>query len=228
MDKQKVRERIIEIGIVPVVRASSPAEACLAADAVRQGGIPIVEITMTVPGAIDVIRELVKNCGSDVLVGAGTVLNAETGSRCIDAGAQFLVSPGLNLQTVAFAAREGKLIMAGALTPTEVMAAWDAGADIIKVFPCGQVGGAKYIKALKGPFPQIPFIPTGGVNLNTAAEFLGAGCVALGIGGELVLADALKANKPEIIAENARKFLAIVKHTRAQMAASQAAIKSPH
>jgi 2-dehydro-3-deoxyphosphogluconate aldolase / (4S)-4-hydroxy-2-oxoglutarate aldolase len=228
MDKQKVRERIIEIGIVPVVRASSPAEACLAADAVRQGGIPIVEITMTVPGAIDVIRELVKNCGSDVLVGAGTVLNAETGSRCIDAGAQFLVSPGLNLQTVAFAAREGKLIMAGALTPTEVMAAWDAGADIIKVFPCGQVGGAKYIKALKGPFPQIPFIPTGGVNLNTAAEFLGAGCVALGIGGELVQADALKANKPEIIAENARKFLAIVKHTRAQMAASKAAIKSPH
>jgi 2-dehydro-3-deoxyphosphogluconate aldolase/(4S)-4-hydroxy-2-oxoglutarate aldolase len=228
MDKQKVRERIIEIGIVPVVRASSPAEACLAADAVRQGGIPIVEITMTVPGAIDVIRELVKNCGSDVLVGAGTVLNADAARRCLDAGAQFLVSPGLNLQTVAFAAREGKLIMAGALTPTEVMAAWDAGADFIKVFPCGQVGGAKYIKALKGPFPQIPFIPTGGVNLNTAAEFLEAGCVALGIGGELVQADALKANKPEIIAENARKFLSIVKHTRAQLAASHAATKGSH
>jgi 2-dehydro-3-deoxyphosphogluconate aldolase/(4S)-4-hydroxy-2-oxoglutarate aldolase len=228
MDKQKVRERIFEVGIVPVVRASSPAEACLAADAVRQGGIPIVEITMTVPGAIDVIRELVKNCGSDVLVGAGTVLNADAARRCIDAGAEFLVSPGLNLQTVAFAAREGKLIMAGALTPTEVMAAWDAGADIIKVFPCGQVGGSKYIKALKGPFPQIPFIPTGGVNLNTAAEFLQAGCVALGIGGELVQADALKANKPEIIAENARKFLAIVKHTRAQMAASHTAAKNTH
>lgn len=228
MDKQKVRERIIEIGIVPVVRASSPAEACLAADAVRQGGIPIVEITMTVPGAIEVIRELVKNCGSDVLVGAGTVLNEDAARRCLDAGAQFLVSPGLNLGTVAFAAREGKLIMAGALTPTEVMAAWDAGADFIKVFPCGQVGGAKYIKALKGPFPQIPFIPTGGVNLNTAAEFLEAGCVALGIGGELVQADALKANKPEIIAENARKFLAIVRQTRAQMAASHAAAKSSH
>jgi 2-dehydro-3-deoxyphosphogluconate aldolase/(4S)-4-hydroxy-2-oxoglutarate aldolase len=228
MDKQRVRERIIEIGIVPVVRASSPAEACLAADAVRQGGIPIVEITMTVPGAIDVIRELVKNCGSDVLVGAGTVLNEDAARRCIDAGAQFLVSPGLNLQTVAFAAREGKLIMAGALTPTEVMAAWDAGADFIKVFPCGQVGGAKYIKALKGPFPQIPFIPTGGVNLSTAAEFLEAGCVALGIGGELVQAEALKANKPEIIAENAKKFLAIVKHTRAQMAASYAAAKGTH
>jgi 2-dehydro-3-deoxyphosphogluconate aldolase / (4S)-4-hydroxy-2-oxoglutarate aldolase len=227
MDKQKVRERIIEIGIVPVVRASSPAEACLAADAVRGGGIPIVEITMTVPGAIDVVRELVKNCGSDVLVGAGTVLNADAARRCIEAGAQFLVSPGLNLETVAFAAREGKLIMAGALTPTEVMAAWDVGADIVKVFPCGQVGGAKYIKALKGPFPQIPFVPTGGVNLNTAAEFLEAGCVALGIGGELVQAEALKANKPEIIAENARKFLAIVKHTRAQMASSHAA-KSSH
>ncbi|HJX95274.1 MAG TPA: bifunctional 4-hydroxy-2-oxoglutarate aldolase/2-dehydro-3-deoxy-phosphogluconate aldolase [Candidatus Acidoferrum sp.] len=226
MDKQKVRERIIEIGIVPIVRASSSAEACLAAEAVCQGGIPIVEITMTVPGAIDVIRELVKNCGSEVLVGAGTVLNADAAQRCIDVGAQFLVSPGLNFQTVAFAAAEGKLIMAGALTPTEVMAAWDAGADFIKVFPCGQVGGAKYIKALKGPFPQIPFIPTGGVNLNTVAEFLEAGCVALGIGGELVQADALRANKPETISENARKFLAIVKHTRAQMAASHVAAKS--
>jgi 2-dehydro-3-deoxyphosphogluconate aldolase/(4S)-4-hydroxy-2-oxoglutarate aldolase len=228
MDKQKVRERILEIGIIPVVRASSSAEACLAADAVREGGIPIVEITMTVPGAVDVIRELVKNCGADVLVGAGTVLNADAARRCIDAGAEFLVSPGLNHQTIAFAAGEGKLIMAGALTPTEVMAAWDAGADFIKIFPCGQVGGAKYIKALKGPFPQIPFIPTGGVNLNTAAEFLEAGSVALGIGGELVQAEALKANKPEIIAENARKFLAIVKHTRAHLASSHVAAKNTH
>jgi 2-dehydro-3-deoxyphosphogluconate aldolase / (4S)-4-hydroxy-2-oxoglutarate aldolase len=226
MDKQKVRERIIEIGIVPVVRASSAGEACIAAEAVCQGGIPIVEITMTVPGAVELIRELVKNCGSDVLIGAGTVLNADAARRCIDAGAEFLVSPGLNLQTVAFAAGEGKLIMAGALTPTEVMAAWDAGADFIKVFPCGQVGGAKYIRALKGPFPQIPFIPTGGVNLNTAAEFLEAGAVALGIGGELVQADALKANKPAIIVENARKFLAIVKHTRAQIASSSEAAKT--
>src|ERR1700675_494856 len=226
MDKQKVRERIMEIGIVPVVRASSAREACIAAEAVCQGGIPIVEITMTVPGAVELIRELVENCGSEVLIGAGTVLNSDAPHRCIDAGAEFLVSPGLNLETVAFAAGEGKLIMAGALTPTEVMAAWDAGADFIKVFPCGQVGGAKYIKALKGPFPQIPFIPTGGVNLNTAAEFLEAGSVALGVGGELVQADALKANKPAIIVENARKFLAIVKHTRAQIAPSTVAAKS--
>jgi 2-dehydro-3-deoxyphosphogluconate aldolase/(4S)-4-hydroxy-2-oxoglutarate aldolase len=228
MDKQNVRERIMEIGIVPVVRASSAGEACIAAEAVRQGGIPIVEITMTVPGAVELIRELVKNCGSEVLIGAGTVLSAEAARRCIDAGAEFLVSPGLNLQTVAFAAEEGKLIMAGALTPTEIMAAWDAGADFLKIFPCGQMGGAKYIKALRGPFPQIPFVPTGGVNLNTAAEFLEAGCVALGIGGELVQAEALKANKPEIIAENARKFLAIVKSTRAQMPPSSIAAKSTH
>jgi 2-dehydro-3-deoxyphosphogluconate aldolase/(4S)-4-hydroxy-2-oxoglutarate aldolase len=226
MDKQKVRERILEIGIVPVVRASSASEACIAAEAVCQGGIPVVEITMTVPGAVELIRELIKNCGSEVLIGAGTVLNADAARRCIDAGAQFLVSPGLNLETIAFAAGEGKLILAGALTPTEVMAAWEAGADFVKIFPCGQVGGAKYIKALKGPFPQIPFIPTGGVNLNTAAEFLEAGSVALGIGGEQVQADALKANKPEIIVENARKFLAIVKHTRAQMAPSPVAARS--
>ena len=226
MDKQEVRDRIIEIGIVPVVRASSPGEACVAADAVCQGGIPIVEITMTVPGAVDVIRELVKNCASDVLIGAGTVLDPEAARRCLDAGAQFLVSPGLNLKTIELAVREGKLIMAGALTPTEVITAWDAGADFVKIFPCGQVGGAKYIKALKGPLPQIPLVPTGGVNLNTAAEFIEAGAAALGIGGELVQADALKSNKPEIIAENARKFLAIVKQARAQLASSGIAAKS--
>jgi 2-dehydro-3-deoxyphosphogluconate aldolase/(4S)-4-hydroxy-2-oxoglutarate aldolase len=181
---------------------------------------------MTVPGAVDVIRELAKNSASDVLIGAGTVLNPEAARRCLDAGAQFLVSPGLNLKTVELAVREGKLIMAGALTPTEVITAWDAGADFVKIFPCGQVGGAKYIKALKGPLPQIPLVPTGGVNLNTAAEFIEAGAAALGIGGELVQADALKSNKPEIIVENARKFLAIVKQARVQSASSGIATKS--
>jgi len=228
MEKQKVRDRILEIGIVPVVRASSADEARIAADAVCEGGIPIVEITMTVPGAVEVIRELAKNCASGVLIGAGTVLNAEAARRCLDAGAQFLVSPGLNLPTVALAVKEGKLIMAGALTPTEVMAAWEAGADFVKIFPCGQVGGAKYIKALKGPFPQVPFVPTGGVNLSTAAEFIEAGAAALGIGGELVQADALKSKKPEIIVENARKFLAIVKQARAQMTSAGIAAKSSH
>jgi len=226
MDKQQVRDRIMEIGIVPVVRASSPREARMAAEAVCEGGIPIVEITMTVPGAVEVIRELAKNSASGVLIGAGTVLNAEAARRCLDAGAQFLVSPGLNVPTVEFAVREAKLIMAGALTPTEVMAAWEAGADFIKIFPCGQVGGAKYIKALKGPFPQVQMVPTGGVNLANAAEFIEAGVAALGVGGECVQVEALKANKPEIIVENARKFLAIVKHTRAQMASSTLAAKT--
>ena len=226
MDKQKVRDWIMEIGIVPVVRASSPREARMAADAVCEGGITIVEITMTVPGALDVIRELTKGGTSDILVGAGTVLNAEAARRCLDAGAQFLVSPGLNLQTIELAVREGKLMMAGALTPTEVIAAWEAGSDFVKVFPCGQVGGAKYIKALKGPLPQVPLVPTGGVNLSTAAEFIEAGAAALGIGGELVQAEALKANKTEIIVENARKFLGIVKQARAQMASSSIAAKS--
>src|SRR5215467_6135762 len=227
MDKQKVREKIIEVGVVPVVRASSAQEARMAADAVCEGGIPIVEITMTVPGAAEVIRELTKSVSSAVLVGAGTVLNAEAARRCLDAGAQFLVSPGLNLPMVEVAKKEGKVVMAGALTPTEIMAAWEAGADFVKIFPCGQVGGAKYIKALKGPFPQISFVPTGGVNLNTAGEFIEAGAVALGVGGELVQAEALESGKPEVIVENARKFSVAVKEARARTAASATAKGSP-
>jgi 2-dehydro-3-deoxyphosphogluconate aldolase/(4S)-4-hydroxy-2-oxoglutarate aldolase len=222
MDKQKVRDRIVEIGVVPVVRASSAGEARMAAAAVCEGGISIAEITMTVPGAVEVIRELTRSGPGDVLVGAGTVLNVEAAKRCLDAGAEFLVSPGLNLEVIQLAAKEGKLMMAGALTPTEVIMAWEAGSDFVKVFPCGQVGGAKYIKALKGPLPQVPLVPTGGVNLNTAAEFVEAGAAALGVGGELVPAGALRSGKPEIIVENARKFLAIVKEARARMTAGSA------
>jgi 2-dehydro-3-deoxyphosphogluconate aldolase / (4S)-4-hydroxy-2-oxoglutarate aldolase len=220
MNKDQVRDRITEIGIIPIVRAASQRDARIAADAVCEGGIPIVEITMTVPGAIEVIRELVASVGSEILVGAGTVLSPEAARRCLDAGAQFLVTPGLNVHTVEFAVREKILIAPGALTPTEVIAAWEAGADFVKVFPCGNVGGAKYIKALKAPLPQIPLIPTGGVNLSTAAEFIEAGAAALGVGGELVLAEALKSSKPEMIVETARKLLTIVKQARAQMAAS--------
>ena len=220
MDKDSVRQRILEIGIVPVVRAVSPREAMLAVEAVAEGGIPIVEITMTVPGAIDVIRELAKTKRADILIGAGTVLDAETAKKCRDAGAQFLVSPGLDLETVAFATKEQILMMAGALTPTEIITAWKAGSDFVKVFPCGQVGGAKYIKALRGPLPQIPFVPTGGVNLNTAAEFIEAGAAALGIGGELVQAEALKGGKREVIVENARQYVAVVKEVRARLASA--------
>ena len=223
MDKQKIRDRILEIGIVPVVRAASSQQAVIAADAVCRGGIPIVEITMTVPGAVEVIRQLRKSSLAEVLIGAGTVLDVEMARVCVDAGAQFLVSPGLNLETVEFAVSQGVLMMAGALTPTEVITAWKAGSDFVKVFPCGNVGGAKYIKALKGPLPQVPLVPTGGVNLDTAAEFIEAGAAALGVGGELVQTEALKTGKPEIIVENARKFLKIVKETRARMASAHIA-----
>lgn len=217
MTKQEVANRIAEIGIVPVVRAASAKQGMQAAEAVCAGGIPIVEMTMTVPGAIDLIAQLSKGMGSDVLIGAGTVLDAGTAQRCIDAGAQFLVSPGFDLETVKLANRLGKLIMAGGLTPTEVITAWKAGSDLVKIFPCGTVGGAKYIKALKAPLPHIPMIPTGGVNLNTAAEFIQAGSAALGIGGELVSASALQSGNTSEIVEAARKFVAIVRETRQQM-----------
>lgn len=186
----------------------------MATEALTAGGIGCVEITMTVPGAIEVIRDLTANLSKDVLIGAGTVLDAATAAKCVDAGAQFLVSPGFDSQTVAWAVKHNILIAAGALTPTEIITAWRAGSDFVKVFPCANVGGAKYIKALRGPLPQVPLIPTGGVNLETAADFLKAGSAALGVGGELVLADALKAKQPERITELARKFVAVVRETR--------------
>lgn len=215
MTKDEIRRRVSEIGIVPVVRASNSKQALLAAEAVCAGGIPIVEVTMTVPGAIEVIAQLARTAGDNVLVGAGTVLDAETARQCISAGAQFVVSPGFDRETVEMVGREGKLMVAGALTPTEITVAWKTGADFVKIFPCGSVGGPKYIRALRGPFPQIPFVPTGGVNLETAADFIRAGAAALGIGGELVQAEALSSSNADRITENARKFLEIVKNARA-------------
>jgi 2-dehydro-3-deoxyphosphogluconate aldolase / (4S)-4-hydroxy-2-oxoglutarate aldolase len=214
MTKEQVRNKIVEIGIVPVVRAASAQQAMQAADAVCAGGIPIVEITMTVPGAIDVIAQLVKSVGKDVLIGAGTVLDAEVAKRCIDAGADFLVSPGFDLATVQWARQQDKLMMAGALTPTEVIAAWKAGSDFVKIFPCGTVGGAKYIKALKAPLPQVPMVPTGGVNLETAAEFIQAGADALGIGGELVSVAACKSGNLSVITDAARRYVDIIREAR--------------
>src|SRR6266568_3236951 len=214
MTKAQVAARIIEIGIVPVVRASSDRHAIQAAEAVCQGGIPIVEMTMTVPGAIEVIAQLVKSVGSEVLIGAGTVLDVETARRCIDAGAEFIVSPGLDVETVAFVNRLGKLMIAGALTPTEVIRAWKSGSDFVKIFPCGAVGGAQYIKSLKAPLPEVPLIPTGGVNLDTAAEFIRAGAAALGIGSELVSASALVSGNLGEIVEASQKYVAIVRQAR--------------
>lgn len=219
MNKDDVWRQIMEIGIVPVVRAATPEHALMAAEAVRAGGIPIVEVTMTVPGALGVIERLVRTVGHEVLLGAGTVLDEGTARACIEAGAEFIVSPGLDRETVAAVQRAGKLVMAGALTPTEVIAAWKAGADFVKVFPCGSVGGPKYIRALRGPLPHVPLVPTGGVNLETAADFIRAGSTALGVGSELVHAEALKSGEAHLITEAARKLLAIVKEARAELKA---------
>lgn len=213
MKKEEVRAIIEATGIVPVVRAASAEKARFASEAVQLGGIPIVEITMTVPGAIEVIADLVKNVPG-VLVGAGTVLDAETGLKCLVAGAKFLVSPGFDAGTVEMARKEGVLIMAGALTPTELMAAWKAGADFIKVFPCGNLGGANYIKALKGPFPNVPLVPTGGVNLKTAADYIRAGSAALGVGSELVLKEAIDKRDSGPIREVAKGLVAAVREAR--------------
>src|ERR1700728_3796611 len=215
MTKQQVRNKISEIGIVPVVRAASRQQALQAAAAVCAGGIPIVEITMTVPGAIDVIAQLAKIMGNDVLIGAGTVLDAEAAQRCIDAGAEFLVSPGFDLATVQFAKQQGKLIMAGALTPTEVIAAWKAGSDFVKIFPTGHVGGVQYLRALKVPLPQIPLIATGGVNQLTASDFILAGATAIGVGGEMLPKEALHFRQIDRIHELAGRFLTKVKEARA-------------
>jgi len=220
MDKEEVRAKIQDIGIVPAVRTSSAEEARFAAEAVAKAGIPIVEITMTVPGAIDVISDLLRNA-PDVIVGAGTILDLETARLCLKAGAKFLTSPALDLEIVKFAVRENVLMMAGALTPTEVVAAWKAGSDFVKVFPCAQVGGESYIRALRGPFPQVSLIAAGGVNQQTASGFILAGASALGIGGELIPRAAIEQRQPERIRELARRFLNLVKTARKQVAAGQ-------
>jgi len=214
MDKAQVRKKIEEIRIIPVVRAATPQQACMAAEAVGLGGISIVEITMTVPGAVRVIRELVRSCGAQVLVGAGTIRNADMARECLDAGAEFLVSPGTNIRTIEFALNRGVVVMAGGLTPTEIDFAWQLGVDYVKVFPCSAVGGPSYIKALKAPYPEIPLVPTGGVNLTTAADFLKAGASALGVGGELVQAAALESGKTEVITEAAKKYIEIIRQAK--------------
>jgi 2-dehydro-3-deoxyphosphogluconate aldolase/(4S)-4-hydroxy-2-oxoglutarate aldolase len=215
MNKSDVLRQIKEIGIVPVVRAQSPEEAMQAVEAIREGGVPILEITMTVPGAVRVIEQIASRYGSDAIVGAGTVLDAETARVCILAGAQFVVSPALNVETIECCHRYGIAVLPGALTPTEVVTAWSAGADMVKVFPAGSVGGANYIKNLKAPFPQIDLIPTGGVSLKTAADFIKAGASALGVGTDLVDTRALRDGNGKLITERARQFADIVKEARA-------------
>ena len=214
MDKRKIMQHMRELGLVPVLRASSAEEAIKIADAILAGGVNILEVTMTVPGAIRVIEQLANHHGEKLLIGAGTVLDAETARSCLLAGAQFIVSPALDLRTIELCRRYSVPIMPGALTPTEIVTAWQAGADVVKVFPCSALGGAKYLKALQGPLPQIQLIPTGGVSLSTAEEFLEAGAFALGVGGDLVDAKAAREGRTNVITENAQKYIGIVKKFR--------------
>jgi 2-dehydro-3-deoxyphosphogluconate aldolase/(4S)-4-hydroxy-2-oxoglutarate aldolase len=214
MDKTKIMQHMHELGLVPVLRASSAEEAITIADAILAGGVNILEVTMTVPGAIRVIEQLANHHGTKLLLGAGTVLDPETARNCILAGAQFIVSPALDLRTIELCRRYSVPIIPGALTPTEIVTAWQAGADVVKVFPCSALGGAKYLKALQGPLPQIQLIPTGGVSLATAEEFLAAGAFALGVGGDLVDAKAAREGRTSVITENAQKYVAIVKKFR--------------
>jgi len=210
-----VMQRIREVGLVPVVRAASASEAFAAVEAIRAGGIPILEITLTVPGAIEIIAELTRRLGDDTLIGAGTVLDAETAQRCIDAGARFVVSPALDIPTVELCRRLDVPVFPGALTPTEILTAWRAGASAVKVFPANAAGGATYIKSLKAPFPQIELLPTGGVSLTTAADFIAAGAFALGVGADLVDLAALRRGEADAITEKARQYVTAVATARA-------------
>jgi 2-dehydro-3-deoxyphosphogluconate aldolase / (4S)-4-hydroxy-2-oxoglutarate aldolase len=213
VNKSDVRRRIEETGIIPAVRVSSADDAMFAAEAVYRGGIPIVEVTLTVPGAIDVISHLVRNA-PEMIVGAGSVLDVETAQLCLQAGAKFLTSDGIDIDVVKFAVKENVVIFPGALTPTDVITARKAGSDLIKIVPCGHVGGDSYIRALKAMFPNIPLIAAGGVNQKTAYGFILAGATALGIGKELVSREAIHMRQEERIRTLADRFLGFVNAAR--------------
>jgi len=216
MDRQETHSRIEQIGIMPSVRVNAAELALFAAETVYEAGIPVVEITMTVPGAIDVIAQLTQNYPKFV-VGAGTVLDVDTAKRCLDAGAMFITSPGLVPDVLEFTLRNKAVAIPGALTPSEVIAAWKAGGDFVKIFPCAQVGGDQYIRALKIPLPQIPLIASGGVNQLTATNFIYAGASSIGIGSELMPRKALATRQDQWIRELARRFIEAVRNARILM-----------
>ena len=211
---QEVQQQLEAAGIIPVLRARSAKEAIGVVEAMVAGGITVIEVTMTVPGAIDVLRELKRTYGDKLLLGSGTVTDGEECDATIDAGAEFVVSPSLHMDVIKATKARGKVSLPGALTPTEVITAWEAGADYVKIFPCSAVGGASYLKALLAPFPHLKLIPTGGVTLKTAESFLEAGARALGIGSDLVNLAAVDSGHPEIIADAARAYLQVFANFR--------------
>lgn len=214
MEKREVFNRMMSEGLVPVIRVSSAQEAIDVADAIKEGGVTLIEITMSVPGAIDVIKALAQKYRDEIILGAGTVLDPETARAALLAGAQFIVTPTLNLDVIHLAHRYSAVVVPGAMTPTEILAAWNAGADMVKVFPAAQLGGPEYLKAIRGPLPQILLVPTGGVNLQNAGAFIKAGAAALGVGGELVDKKAVKEKKFSVITENTRAFTKAIREAR--------------
>jgi 2-dehydro-3-deoxyphosphogluconate aldolase/(4S)-4-hydroxy-2-oxoglutarate aldolase len=221
MNKTAVVRSLTDIGLVPIVRAASGEEALKVVEAIRAAGVSTVEITMTVPGALRLLESLSSQLGDKVILGAGTVLDPETARLAILAGAEFLISPALDVRVIEMTRRYSKVSIPAGLTPTEILTAWEAGADFVKVFPAGAMGGADYIRALKAPLPQIEVIPTGGVSLENAADFLRAGAAAIAVGGELVDRKAVKEKRWEVITENARKFVDVVARTRKEMSGSK-------
>ncbi|MEP6715847.1 MAG: bifunctional 4-hydroxy-2-oxoglutarate aldolase/2-dehydro-3-deoxy-phosphogluconate aldolase [Terriglobia bacterium] len=215
MTRDEVRAQIEEAGIIPAVRVASVDDALFASRAVFHGGIPIVELTTTIPDVLQVIAELAED--ASVVVGAGTIFDADMALRCMEAGARFLTSPGLDPDVMRFAEQRGICVIPGALTPSEVMASAKTGADFVKIFPCAQVGGPAFIRALKAPFPHVPLIASGGVNQQTAAEFIRSGATGLGIGVELIPSEAVRTRNADWIRELSRRFLGIVKEARAQV-----------
>ena len=210
-DKASYLKLLLDERIIPVVRAKSAEEAMRIVEAVKEGGINTMEITMTVPGAIEVMEKVAKKFGDDVLLGAGTVLDGETARMSILAGAKFIVGPCLNVELIKICRRYSKVVIPGAMTPTEILKAWEMGADIVKVFPAGNLGGPSYIKAVKAPLPQVLLNPTGGVNLGNAGDFIKAGASVISVGSALVDKKAVEEGKFKVITEKAKKFIEKIK-----------------
>ena len=210
----EIKAEIERVGLVPVLRAQSAAEGHALVEAMLAGGVTVVEVTMTVPGAVELLRALKKQHGSQLLLGSGTVTTAAQAAETIAAGAEFVVSPSFHPEVVAKTKELGKVSIPGALTPTEVITAWNAGADYVKIFPCSAVGGASYLRALRAPFPQLQLIPTGGVTQQTAADFLKAGARALGVGADLVNNQAIADGRPEVVTAAARAYIEIIRRSR--------------
>jgi len=213
MSKSEIISRIISIGVIPVIRASSHEEALAVIEAIAAGGITAIEVTMTVPGAVELISQLSSERG-DLLIGAGSVLNADAARECVDAGAQFIVSPATDVGTIRYCNEAGIAVMPGALTPTEVLAASNAGADFVKVFPADSMGGAQYLRSIKAPMPHLKLIPTGGVSQSTAADFIRAGAEAIGVGSDLVDLKAVREGRTADITAAATRYLEIVVDAR--------------